>query len=156
MELNRAMKNQQEWVAKGSEKPLLLSCSSLSGQHYLWSVHIVLKLLYRTCYLCPGLSTVDGRDGKVLTDKGGSSHFPCLSPEPWLPLRLLFSLCVLERRARKDYWIHIKWLLFLFLAVCSVLPSSDESFQGCAFLPGFPCSVGCPVGCKRWISLGKW
>lgn len=32
-------------------------------------------------------------------------------------LRLLFPSCVLERRARKDYWVPIKWLLFLFWLV---------------------------------------
>lgn len=34
-ELHRAMKNQKELVPKGSEKPVFLSCFSLSGQHRL-------------------------------------------------------------------------------------------------------------------------
>lgn len=114
----------------------------------LWTVKIsfVIKRLYRAlCYSFPGSI---GQEGKVLTDKGGPSHFPCLSPKPWLSLRFLLPLCVLERRARIDGWIQIKCLLFLFLALGLVLPSSDEFM-----LPRYSLQC-CPVGCKGWNFLG--
>lgn len=117
------------------EAPLPFLVLPLWATMSLWIVKIssVIKLLYRAlCYSCPGWI---GQEGKVLTDKGGPCHFPSLSPKPWLSLRILLPLCVLERRARIDGWIQIKCLLFLFLAVGLVLPSSDELVHASQVFP---------------------